>query len=81
MKRKLTVISSAAFSLLFPIISLASEEAAEIKESPKSVIDILSDTLLAILKNNWAFILIFIVLLFIYIKRKHNEDPRNRDDE
>ena len=81
MKRKLTVISSAVFSLLFPIISLASEEAAEIKESPKSVIDILSDTLLAILKNNWAFILIFIVLLFIYIKRKHNEDPRNRDDE
>lgn len=81
MKRKLTVISSAVFSLLFPIISLASEEAAEIKESPKSVIDILSDTLLAILKNNWAFILIFIVLLAIYIKRKHNEDPRNRDDE
>ena len=81
MKRKLTVISSAVFSLLFPIISLASEEAAEIKESPKSVIDILSDTLLAILKNNWAFILIFIVLLFSYIKRKHNEDPRNRDDE
>ena len=81
MKRKLTVISSAVFSLLFPIISLASKEAAEIKESPKSVIDILSDTLLAILKNNWAFILIFIVLLFIYIKRKHNEDPRNRDDE
>lgn len=81
MKRKLTVISSAVFSLLFPIISLASEEAAEIKESPKSVTDILSDTLLAILKNNWAFILIFIVLLFIYIKRKHNEDPRNRDDE
>lgn len=81
MKRKLTVISSAAFSLLFPIISLAGEEAAEIKEAPKSVTDILSDTLLAILKNNWAFILIFIVLLFIYIKRKHNEDPRNRDDE
>lgn len=81
MKRKLTVISSAVFSILFPIISLASEEAAEIKEAPKSVTDILSDTLLAILKNNWAFILIFIVLLFIYIKRKHNEDPRNRDDE
>ena len=81
MKKTVAAVISVILCLRNVIPALASGDLPLSETAPKSVISIISDTLLLMLKENWAFILIFVIILIIYLKRRHNEDPRNRDDD
>lgn len=83
MKRKslILALSTLAASILRPVTALASDLPAKSTDSPESIFSIIWNTLVSIIKNNWLFILLFLILLIFYLRHKHYEDPRNQDDK